>query len=189
LNLDIDQARSPGSTLNVRTRARPESVMPLIRLQWEQFAAAVPLIDIRTGLELVDVSLAPQRAAAALFSGFALLAILLASIGLYGAMAHSVAQRTREIGLRIAIGASPQSVIRRILSRAMAWTAAGIAAGAVVSWLLTRLMASQLRSVSPHDPATYFGVAVLVAVVAAVSAWIPARRAARIDPVTTLRWE
>jgi len=187
--MNIAQAPTPGSTLLVRTEVRPESVIPLIRRQWDQFASVVPLIEIRTGEEVVDRALAPQRAAAALFSGFALLAIMLASIGLYGAMAHSVAQRTREIGVRIAIGASPQSVVHRVLARAMAWTGAGMAAGAALSWLSTRLMASQLRNVSPHDPATFFAVAVFILVVAGASAWIPARRAARIDPVTTLRWE
>ena len=118
-----------------------------------------------------------------------MLAILLASIGLYSVMAHSVAERTREIGIRVAIGARPEAVVRGIVAKAVRLAAAGLVLGAAGSLVVARLIASQVKDVSPYDPATFCAVAALLAMVALLAAWIPARRAARIDPALTLRCE
>ncbi len=189
LYLDMLQFSSPGSTAIVRTRGRPESVIPAIRREWDRIAPGVPLLEIHTGEDQVNRSLAPQRAAAALLAGFALLAVVLASVGLFAAMAYSVAQRTREIGIRIAIGAQPQSVVRQVFSRAFGLIGIGIALGAAISLAAMRLLASQIQGVAPNDPITFSAVTLLVIAVSAAAVWAPARRAARIDPVKTLRWD
>ncbi|MDE3195439.1 MAG: FtsX-like permease family protein, partial [Acidobacteriota bacterium] len=133
--------------------------------------------------------LAPQRLAAGIFAAFGLLAIALASVGLYSAMAYLVAGRTREIGLRIAIGARPRDIARQIVGRAMIWTLAGIAGGVGVCLSLARYAAPEIRGVSVYDFGTFAAVVLLHAAVALIAAAIPARRAIRIDPQTALRTE
>jgi putative ABC transport system permease protein len=189
LYLSMLQSRLPGEYLAVRTRGRAEELFAPMRRQWEAVAPGVPLLEVGTGRDALDRSLGPQRAAATLLGGFALLAILLASIGLYSVMAHSVAERTREIGIRVAIGARPESVVRGIVARAMRLAVAGLLLGAAGSLPVARLIASQVKDVSPYDPATFCAVAALLATVSLAAAWIPARRAARIDPAMTLRCE
>ncbi len=189
LYLDTLQSNSPGATVIVRTRSRPELVIPAIRRQWDRIAPGVPLLEINTGEDRVNRSLAPQRAAAALLAGFSLLAVMLASIGLFSAMAHSVAQRTREIGIRIAMGAPPESIVRQMLAGALGLTGLGIALGIAISLAAMRFLASQIRDVAPDDPITFLAVTLLIIAVSTAAALIPAWRAARIDPVKTLRWE
>jgi putative ABC transport system permease protein len=186
---DTLQSSSPGATVIVRMRDRPELVIAGIRQQWDRIAPGIPLLEIDTGEDRVNRSLAPQRAAAALLAGFSLLAVVLASIGLFSAMAHSVAQRTREIGIRMAIGAQPESIVRQMLAGALGLTGLGIALGMAISLAAMRLLASQIRDVAPDDPMTFFAVTLLIIAVSTAAAWIPAWRAARIDPVRTLRWE
>ena len=189
LYLDILQTANPGATLIARTRGRPESVIPEIRREWERVAPGVPFLKAYTGEDQVNRSLAPQRAAAALLGGFALLAVILASVGLFSSIAHSVMQRTREIGIRIAIGARPRSIVKQVLARALALASVGIAAGAGASLAMTRLVSSQLRGVDPWDRITFAVVTVFVIATSVTAASIPAWRAARIDPARTLRWE
>jgi predicted permease len=187
LYLPILQGARAGAYVAVRTRGEAESLIGLVRRQWDAMAPGVPLLGVSTGRDEVNRSLGPQRAAAALLGGFALLAILLASIGLYSVMAHSVTERTREIGIRVAIGARPERVAREIVARALTLVAAGLLLGAAGSLAAVRLIASQVKDVSPYDPATFCAVAALLAAVSLAAAWIPARRAARIDPGLTLR--
>ncbi len=187
--LPILQSRLAGAYLVLRPRERPEELFAPIRRQWDSMAPGVPLLDVSTGRDALNRSLGPQRAAAALLAGFALLAILLAAIGLYSVMAHSVAERTREIGIRVAIGARPESVVRAILARALTLAAAGLLLGVAGSLAAGRIIASKLNDVSPYDPGAFSAVAALLAMVALAAAWIPARRAARIDPAVTLRCE
>jgi predicted permease len=189
LYLPILQSEQAGEYLAVRTRGRPAELFAELRRQWDAIAPGVPLLGISTGRDALDRSIGPQRAAAALLGAFALLAIVLASIGLYSVMAHSVTERTREIGIRVAIGARPESVVRGIVAKALMLVAAGLILGAAGSLAAARLIASQVKDVSPYDPATYGAVAALLAVVSLAAAWIPARRAARIDPALTLRHE
>jgi putative ABC transport system permease protein len=145
------------------------------------------------GLTAFDVvladSLAERRVLMLLLSVFAGLALLLAAIGIYGVIAYSVSQRTREIGLRMALGARPRDALRLVIGEGMALTGAGIALGLAAALALTRWMKSLLFSVEPTDPTTYAGVALLLALVALLACVIPARRAARVDPMTALRQE
>lgn len=189
LYLPILQTGQAGTYLAVNTRGKPEDLFGAIRRQWDAIAPGVPLLGLGTGRDALNRSLGPQRAAATLLAGFALLAVLLASIGLYSVMAHSVTERTREIGIRVAIGAPSESVVREILTKALTLVAAGLVLGAAGSLAAVRLIASQVKNVSPYDPATFGAVAVLLLIVSLAAAWIPARRAARIDPALTLRSE
>ena len=127
--------------------------------------------------------------AAALFGIFGLLALVLASVGIYGVIAYNVAQRTNEIGIRMAMGARPADVLSLVVGHGMRLAGIGIAAGAVCGIAVTRLLENLLFSVRTYDPVTYASVSVIIAAVAFVAGWLPARRAARIDPVVALRVE
>jgi predicted permease len=175
--------------LAVRTNVPPELVIPAIRREWEAIAPHAPITEIRTGEATLEESLAPQRMAAALLGSFGILAIVLAATGLYGVMAYAVSQRTREIGVRIAIGARPSAVVREVLSRALTLAALGLVTGAAASAALTRFLSSQVKDVSPYDALTFASVAALLTVVSLAAALAPAIRAARIDPLLALRCE
>ncbi len=189
LYLPILRTDLAGEYLAVRTRGRPDELIASIGRQWDTMAPGVPLLRVRTGREALDSSLGAQRAAAALLGGFALVAILLASIGLYSVMAHSVTERTREIGIRVAIGAMPERVARDIVAKALMLVLTGLILGAAGSVAMARLIASQVKDLSPYDPVTFCAVVALLVTVSLAAAWIPARRAARIDPALTLRDE
>ena len=179
----------PAMHLLVRTSATTEEMIPAMRRTWDGLAPEAPLYEVRTGKELVDATLAPQRLAAGLLAAFGLAAIVLASVGLYGVMAYAVSRRTREIGIRIAIGARPASMVRQTLGSALALAAMGVVVGAAGSAALMRLVAPEIRGVSPHDALTFGAVAALLGLVALSAALGPAVRASRIDPVRALRCE
>jgi len=126
---------------------------------------------------------------ARLLSAFAVLALAIAVIGIYGVIAYSVTLRTREIGIRMAMGAKAGDVLTLVLRRTLALAAAGLAIGSVGAYFATRVLEKMLFQVTPHDPATMVAVAALLAVAAIGAGWIPARRAARVDPLVALRWE
>ena len=129
------------------------------------------------------------RTIAALVSSFGALAITLAAIGLYGVMAYTVSQRSQEIGLRMALGASRRDILAMIVGRGMALTAAGVTLGIAAALAATRAVGGLLYGVQPSDPVTYLTVPVMLAAVALVACYVPARRAARVDPLVTLRGE
>jgi ABC-type antimicrobial peptide transport system permease subunit len=122
-----------------------------------------------------------------LLGAFAGLALLLASIGLYGVLAYAVVQRSRELGLRMALGATSGSVMRLVVARGLSLTAIGLAAGVALAWAVTRTRQNVLYGVTASDPATFGAVVALLAVIAAVASYLPARRAARLDPIAVLR--
>jgi ABC-type antimicrobial peptide transport system permease subunit len=124
-----------------------------------------------------------------LLGAFAALAVLLASVGLYGVLSYAVSQRSRELGLRMALGATTASVMRMVVGRGLILTAAGLLVGATLAWAGTRAMQSVLYGVSAADPATYAAVAALLGTVALLASYLPARRAARLDPSEVLRAE
>jgi ABC-type antimicrobial peptide transport system permease subunit len=137
--------------------------------------------------EYISAALSQERLIALLSGFFGLLALLLASLGLYGVTAYSVVRRRTELGIRMALGASPGAVVRLVLSRTGALVLGGILVGGVVSWWASRYVSSLLFGLAPTDPATIAGAMLLLAAVGAVAGWLPARRAAGIDPVEVLR--
>jgi predicted permease len=189
LYVAFSQTDSPASYLILRAGGRPAEVAAAVAGEWNAILPHSPLYDIRAVDELLNVALAPQRMSAWVFGAFGLVAIVLASVGLYSSVSYAVARRTREIGIRLALGAGPAAVVRQILFRSMAVVGAGLAAGTLFSALLARFVASQVKGVSVHDSATFAFVAALLGVVALAAAAIPARRAARIDPQIALRSE
>ena len=139
--------------------------------------------------EVVASSFAARRLSMMLLSAFAVLALVLACVGIYGVISHLVSQRTREIGVRMALGARRTEVLGLVLGQGMRMALVGAAVGTIVALALTRVIASQLFGVSAHDPLTYAGVAVLLVLVAVAACYVPARRATRVDPAVALRHE
>jgi putative ABC transport system permease protein len=137
----------------------------------------------------VSASLAPPRLRAIVLGSFAGLALLLAGVGIYGVMSYAARQRTREIGVRMAIGASSRAILRLLLARGLVMVAAGLTAGLLGAVALTRLLRTLLFEVSPSDPLVFVGVTTTLAAVAMVAAWLPARRATRLEPASALREE
>jgi ABC-type antimicrobial peptide transport system permease subunit len=149
----------------------------------------LPLFDVKTQTEQADQALAQERLFARLTGFFGLLALVLASIGLYGVMSYSVAQRTREIAIRMALGATQSVILRRSVGQGMLLAATGIAIGTAAAVALTRFISSFLFGVAPNDPLTFVVIALMLTIVALLACWIPARRAARVDPMIALRYE
>jgi predicted permease len=174
-------------TYEIRTRTKPESMVSALRRVVHAADPELPLVHVRTQQEQIDSDLEEARLFVTLTSSFGMLALVLASVGIYGVMAYSVAQRTHEIGIRQALGASPRQVLSMVLSEASWLSAAGVAAGVGASFLLNRLVKSMLYGIAPYDPATLWGAVLLLLTVALGASWIPARRAARVQPLEALR--
>jgi predicted lysophospholipase L1 biosynthesis ABC-type transport system permease subunit len=175
--------------LLVRTAGAPEEVVAPIRRIVAAVDADQPIARFETMETIVGLELTDRHQQLTLLGVFAGLALLLASIGLYGVLSYAVAQRSREIALRIALGATKGSVLRMVLGRGIALTAIGLAAGAAIAWTAARTMASVLRGVSGSDPATYAAVVLLLGAIGVAASYLPARRAARLDPSEVLRAE
>lgn len=150
---------------------------------------ALPIYEIRTFSDIVGDAVAQPRLNATLLGAFAALALLLAAVGIYGVIAHSVTQRRQEIGVRLALGAQPGDVFRLVVRQGAALAAAGLAIGLVASWLLTPVLRSWLYEIEPTDPLTFAGVAIVLGAIALVATAIPARRATKVDPVLAMRAE
>ncbi len=187
--LPMRQQYSPFATLVVRTTGNPESVLAAVRTQIQQLDKNLALTNGLTVQQLLAQGLWPARMGAALLGLFGFLALILASIGIYGVLAYSVAQRTAEIGIRMAMGAQPAQVLRLVLSQGMRLAALGAAVGLVAAFPVARLASGLLYSVSAADPITYGGITFLLMSVALLACYIPARRATRIDPLVALRFE
>ncbi len=183
------QSAQPGACFEVRSALPPLTLVSAVRKAVAAVDPNLPISRIKTQEQQLHESLAANRLFAALGAAFALLAVLLSCIGLHGLMAYTVARRTREIGLRMALGATRGNVAGPILREAVLLVLAGLVGGIPAALALARLIKSQLYGVAPADPATFGGGGVLLIAVALVSAWIPARRAARVDPMTALRSE
>lgn len=181
------QAPTPFMQLLVRTSGDPANLVPAIRHQIARLDPDQAVFAFQTMDELVANSEARRRFQMTLVTAFAALALVLAAIGVYGVMGHMVAQRNREIGVRLALGARPRDVVAMILRNGLWLTVAGTAAGIAGAAALARLLAGLLFGVSPLDPATYAGVVMVLMFVAGVSAYLPSRGAARVDPLVTLR--
>jgi putative ABC transport system permease protein len=149
----------------------------------------VPVFNVREMDQVIVEANSDARIEAQLLGIFAALALVLAAVGIYGVMSYLVAQRTQELGIRMALGAQPLDVLRLVLGRGVVLTVAGLAIGLVAAFAITRLLSKLLFGVSATDPLTFFGVALLLGVVALAACCIPARRAMRVDPMTALRYE
>jgi len=176
-------------TFHVRTAGDPLALQQAVRRAVEELDPNVPFTDVRTLADHIGAASSFQRIGAWALTAFGALALSLAAIGLYGVMAFSVAQRTREMGVRIAIGASRRDVLALVIGRALRLTAFGLGVGIVLAAGAGQLLRSQIFGVSPLDPATFVAVIALLAAVAFIAAWLPARRAARVDPIVALRSE
>ncbi len=183
------QEYSSGAILLVRASSDPQGMITSIRSEVQKIDPNLPVYDVKTLAEHMGLSLFPARIAATLLGGFGLLALLLAAIGIYGVMSYAVAQRTREIGIRIALGARPLDVLRLVLRQGITLAVIGLTAGLGGALALTRLMSSLLYGVSATDAGTYLIISLLLTVVVLLACYIPARRATRVDPMRALRYE
>jgi predicted permease len=173
----------------VRTPGNPTGLLPEIRDAVRQMDPNLPLMNVSTQTELTAEALDQERLFARLSSFFGLLALVLASIGLYGTMAYSVARKTHEIGIRMALGANSLGVLRMLLAQGMKLTLIGVAIGIAGALAATRLISSMIYGVTATDPLTFCSVAACLIFVALLACYIPARRAMRTDPMVALRYE
>jgi putative ABC transport system permease protein len=185
-------AQNPETTfmrLAVRTSLPPTSLIYALADAVHRVDADEPVVGVQTMETIVDESLTQNRLNMILLSAFAGVALLLASIGIYGVQAYAVRQRTREVGIRVAMGAQPMEVFRLIIAQGLRLATSGIVMGLAASFGLTRLMASQLYGMTATDPWTFIGVSIVLLTVALAACFVPARRATRIDPIVALRYE
>ena len=187
--IPIRQRYRPNFMLHVRAGTDPRALEPALRRTFERIDLNLPFVDVRTMSEQADASLMLQRVGAGALSAFGALALVLAAVGLYGVLSYSVGQRTREIGVRIAVGASRRDVLTLVVGGALRLTIVGLAAGLLLAIGAAQLLRSQLYGVSPLDPVTFVGVVALLGAVALLAAWLPARRAAKVDPIVALQAE
>jgi predicted permease len=172
-----------------RTAGDPASLVGSVRQAIRAVDPDQPISDVATMEEVLGREISQRRLGMILLTAFAVLALLLASLGIYGVLAYFVAQHRNEIGVRLALGATPAKILLFVLQKGMRLTLLGVGIGLAASFALTRLMTSLLFGVNPVDPLTFAAVPVLLAVVAFLACWIPARRAAKVDPVVALRYE
>jgi putative ABC transport system permease protein len=173
----------------VRSTADATALASGVRARLREVDAALPIYDFSTMRQVVSESVSQPRFYMMLLSGFAALALVLAALGIYGVISYSVSQRTRELGIRIALGATHDRVVRLVLSQGVALTTGGVAIGLLGAYWLTELIAALLFDVTKSDPATFVGVAAILLGVAWLASYLPARRAARVDPVIAMRAE
>ncbi len=178
-----------GRTLDVRTSGNPGAIAGTVRKAIQLYGGSIEVTGIQTLREQIDESLHQDRLVTALCSAFGVLALALTCVGLYGVLSLGVAQRTNEMGVRAALGASPADIYRLVVGQGIRLAAIGLALGIVAALCLTRFMESLIYDVKPTDPLTLAGVSVVLIGVALLASWVPARRAMKVDPMTALRHE
>jgi predicted permease len=174
-------------SVTVRTSLSATSLEPLIRREIHAVDPDLPVFNVRTMNEVIDGSLASRRFSAELVGVFAVVALLLASVGIYGLLAYMVGQRTHEIGVRMALGAMPSTIGKMIVSRGVGLTGIGVGIGLLLSGIMAPMISTVLYGVRPLDPAVFLAVPLILMVVALLASYIPARRAARVSPIVALR--
>jgi predicted permease len=189
--LPFVQQTEVGGSLNylIRTRFSPEAIVPSLRKVVQQQDPDLPMINVRTQQQQIDAATQQERIFVAMTSSFGMLALALASVGIYGVMAYSVANRTNEIGIRLALGALPRQVLTMVLREAVWISLAGIVVGLSAALVLAQAIKSMLYGLQPADPVSLIGGAVLLIAVGLAASWLPARRAASVQPVEALRHE
>src|SRR2546423_316910 len=176
-----------GMALVVRTASDPKAFIESIRREILTIDPEQPIYDVSSMVDVVSRSVFLPRISMLLLGAFALTALLLAVVGIYGVVSYSVTQRTRELGVRMALGAAAGDTLRLVLGRSLRLVAAGTICGLVASFAVTRVMSGLLYDVSPLDPLVFGGVSVLLAAAGLVASLVPARRATRVDPIVALR--
>jgi putative ABC transport system permease protein len=185
----LQQQFSSIAALELRTSGDPNTVLAAVRDQVQQIDRNLAITNAQTAIDIMGQGLWAARMGAALLSLFGLLALILASIGIYGVLAYSVARRTAEMGVRMALGAQPKQILGLVLKQGMLLAAVGAGLGIVAAFLVARPASNLLYGVSPADPLTFAGVTLLLMGVAFLACYIPARRATRVDPVVALRFD
>ena len=181
--------RRPTMTLFARTALEPDQVVASIRQAVSRIDPDIPVFGVQTMEQYVDQATEQSRLSMTLLSSFGALALVLASLGIYGVLSYLVSRRTQEIGIRLALGATRADVMRLIVGHGMTLALTGIAIGLAASWAITRSLASLLVGISPHDPATFAAIVAILGTIAFIASYLPGRRATRVDPVNTLRYE
>ena len=187
--LPYDRQYRTRMTLVIRAAGDPAAILPAVRAEVQRLNKSVPLYNVKTLGEHLGVALARERMIATLVGLFGLLALLLAAVGIYGLMAHSVSQRVREIGIRMALGAQKRDILLLVLGHSLLLSAIGLVAGVVSTLVFTRLISSLLYEVSPTDSVSFVTAALTLTGVMLLASYIPARRAANVDPMVALRYE
>jgi macrolide transport system ATP-binding/permease protein len=185
----LAQSYNASTILVVRSSVEPTGLISSIRKEFQNLDENLPVFDVKTLTEHMGFSLFPARIAAILLGSFGLLALMLAAIGIYGVMAYSVAQRTREIGIRMALGAQTGDVLRMVFRQGSALALLGVSVGCAAALAVTPLLSSVLYGVSATDVLTFVLVSLLLTGVALLACLVPARRAAKVDPMVALRYE
>jgi putative ABC transport system permease protein len=180
-------SRALSLSVTVRTSLSATSLEPLIRREIQAVDPDLPVFNVRTMNEVIDSSLASRRFSAELVGVFAVVALLLASVGIYGLLAYMVGQRAHEIGVRMALGAMPSTIGKMIVSRGLGLSGIGVVIGLIFSGIMAPLISSLLYGVRPLDPEVFLAVPLILMVVALLASYIPARRAARVNPIVALR--
>jgi putative ABC transport system permease protein len=175
--------------LVVRAQGDPESLAPLLRAEVRALDRDLPVYNVRTMQAIIDETLSPKRLAMFMFAFFAVSALLLAAVGIYAVMSYAVTQRTHEIGIRMALGAQGRDILRLVVGHGVVLTLVGLGLGLAGSFALTRAMSGILYNVSATDPLTFVGISLVLAAVALLASYVPARRATRVDPMVALRYE
>jgi predicted permease len=186
---DVTSVLGRSMRLVVRTRTEPPALIGSLRKEIAALDPELPLFEVRAMNDVIRAAVAPRRFSMLLVGLFAGLALILACVGIYGVMAFTVRQRTQEIGIRMALGAGRGEVLRMTLWQGMRLVVMGMVIGTVSALVLTRVMTTLLYQTKPNDPVVFVIVPVTLAVVALVACWMPARRAAKIDPLLALRHE
>jgi putative ABC transport system permease protein len=183
--------QSPGNQMSliVRTVANPLNLTSAVRAEVRAIDAAQPVYDVQTLEQLVSQSIAPRRFAMLLLGAFAIVALALGAIGIYGVISYAVSKRTHEMGIRMALGARGHDVLGLVVRQGMKLTLIGIAAGLAGALAVTRVLQSLLFEVKPFDPLIFLWVTLTLTAVALLACWLPARRAAKVDPMEALRYE
>ena len=187
--LPITQDFSPAVTLQVRTTGRPEAVIGTVRGQLQSLDTNMAITNVQTIQEIMRQGLWAPRMGAGLLTVFGGLALILAAVGVYGVLSYSVSQQTREIGIRMSLGAQQGQVLRMVIGQGFRLAVTGLGLGLLAAFGLTRVLSSLLFGVSAHDPITFGGVSLVLATAAILACYIPARRATRVDPIIALRYE
>ena len=175
--------------LVVRTAADPLGIVGPLRAAVQQLSPNIPIFSVATMDELLASSRSQTRFIAFLMGAFALLALVLAVVGIYGVVSYTVSQLTHEVGIRVALGARGRDILTHIMGRALVLVTAGLALGLLSSIAATRLLSSLLYEVSPLDRTVFVWIPILLAAVVALACYLPARRAAKLDPLVALRYE